>query len=39
MSNDKKIATGVDISKDDLGHFIIYNASPFQGNIVISASK
>jgi len=38
MSDDTEIATGIDISKDDLGYYIIYNASPLQGNIVISVS-
>jgi len=38
MSNDKEIAAGLEISRDDLGYYIIYNASPLQGNIVISVS-
>lgn len=36
MSNDKEIATGLEISKDDMGYYILYNASLLQGKIVIS---
>ena len=37
-SNDKEITTGLEINKDDRGNYIIFNVSPLQGKIVISAS-
>ena len=38
MRNDKEIVSGIEVSNDELGNYIIFNASPLQGKIVISAS-